>query len=83
MTSRNVLAVHPSILCCLALAAATERSTLAVTSSKLKRTASTWMGFPSTLLLQLFFDRKINDRIRTEKANLMLMLSILFRLALS
>lgn len=33
---------------------------------KLKRTGSTWTGFPSTLLLQLLFDCKINDRIRTE-----------------
>lgn len=66
MTSHNVVAVYPSILHCLEAAAGTERSILAVTSPKLKRTGSTWMGFPSTLLLQLLFDCKINDRIRTE-----------------
>lgn len=70
----NVLAVYPSILHCLGVAAGIERSILAATSAKPKRTGSTWTGFPSTLLLQLFFDCKINDRIRTEEASLMFQL---------
>lgn len=39
---------------------------------KLERTERTWMGFPSTLMLQLFFVRKIKDRIRAEEASLVL-----------
>lgn len=74
----NVLAVYPSILHCLGVAAGIERSILAATSAKPKRTGSTWTGFPSTLLLQLFFDCKINDRIRTEEASLMFQLQYFF-----
>lgn len=65
-TSDNVLAAYPSILYCLGVAVGIAHNILAVT----RRTQSTWMGFPSTLLLQLFFVRKIKDRIRTVEASL-------------
>ncbi len=77
-----MLAAYPSILCCLRVAAGIEHNILAVTSPKPTRTESTWMGFPSTLLLQLFFVQKIKDRMRTEDAGLMLR-SVFFCLALT
>lgn len=72
MMSCNVLDVYSSILHCLEVAAGTERSILAVTSANPRRTESTWMGFHSTLLLQLMSDWKIDDRIRTDDASLKL-----------
>lgn len=65
-TSHYVPAAYPSILYCPGVAAGIKLNILAVTSQKPMGTESTWMGFPSTLLLQLFFVRKIKDRIRTE-----------------
>ncbi len=70
MTSHNVLAAYPSILYCLGVAAGIEHNILAATLPM--RTESTWMGFPSTLLLQRVFVHEIKHRIRTEEASLML-----------
>lgn len=78
--THNVFPAYPSILCCLGVAAGIEHSILAVTL--LKRTESTWMGFPSTLLLQRVFVREIKHGIGTEEASLMLR-RIIFSLALS